>query len=184
MKGSEDYVFAWLKVLDELTYYELFGVAPSATPDDVSAAFHVFCDTFHPDRHVARPSEERSAVATIFKRGTEAYVVLSDMALRAHYDAQLAQHPSPRPVRMSLSPLSRPPPGPSQGPKALHDAVRSPSARPFALRAEELLQKGDLRQAKLQLVMANHMDPGNETLESALLEVEGKLTRPSKPPPA
>ncbi len=183
MKGSEDYVFAWLKVLDQLTYYELFGVSPWASPDDVHAAFHIFCDTFHPDRHVTRSSEQRSAVATIFKRGTEAYVVLSDMALRAHYDAQLAANPSPRPVRMSLSPLSRPPPSRSQGPKALHEAVRSPSARPFALRAEELLQKGDLRQAKLQLVMANHMDPGNEALETALRDVEGKLGRPSKPPP-
>jgi curved DNA-binding protein CbpA len=183
MKGSEDFVFAWLNVLDELTYYELFGVAPSASPDDVHAAFHIFCDTFHPDRHVTRPSEQRSAVAAIFKRGTEAYVVLSDMALRAHYDAQLASHPSPRPVRMSLSPLSRPPPRPSRDPTALHDAVRSPSARPFALRAEELLQKGDLRQAKLQLVMANHMDPGNETLEAALRDLESKLARPSKPPP-
>jgi hypothetical protein len=42
------------------------------------------------------------------------------------------------------------------------------------------LQKGDLRQAKLQLVMANHMDPGNETLEAALRDVEGKLARPPR----
>jgi hypothetical protein len=105
------------------------------------------------------------------------------MALRAHYDAQLEANPSSHPVRLSLSPLSRPPPARSQGPKSLHEAVRSPSARPFAVRAEELLQKGDLRQAKLQLVMANHMDPGNETLETALREIEGKLGRPSKPPP-
>ena len=30
------------------------------------------------------------------------------------------------------------------------------------------VREGDLRQAKLQLVMANHMDPGNEALEAAL----------------
>ncbi len=178
MSGSEDVVFAWLRVLDELTYYELFGVAPEATPDDVRAAFHVFCDTFHPDRHVARTSDERGAVAAIFKRGTEAYVVLSDMSLRAHYDAQLAAQPSQRPVRLSLSPLSRPPPGTGSGPPSLHDAVRAPSARPFARRAEELLLKGDLRQAKLQLVMANHMDPGNQTLEAALRDLEARLSQP------
>jgi hypothetical protein len=56
--------------------------------------------------------------------------------------------------------------------------VRSPSARPFARRAEELLAKGDLRQAKLQLVMANHMDPGNATLEGAMRDLETKLTGP------
>jgi curved DNA-binding protein CbpA len=178
MSGSEEYVFAWLRVLDELTYYELFGVAYSASPDDLRAAFHVFCDTFHPDRHVARPGDEREAISTIFKRGTEAYVVLSDGALRAHYDAQLATSPSQRPIRLSLSPLSRPPPGRDSGPPSLEDSVRSPSARPFARRAEELIGNGDLRQAKLQLVMANHMDPGNESLEAALRELEAKLAGP------
>jgi curved DNA-binding protein CbpA len=182
---SDDYVFAWLEVLDELTYYELFGVAPGSTPDEVRAAFHVFCDTFHPDRHVTRSDDERTAVGTIFKRGTEAYIVLSDDALRAHYDAQLATRSSERPVRLSLSPHSRPPPAPPGGaPPSLDEAVRSPSARPFARRAEELLAKGDLRQAKLQLVMANHMDPGNPTLEAALRDVDANLgTKGSKPAP-
>jgi curved DNA-binding protein CbpA len=186
---SDDYVFAWLEVLDDLTYYELFGVPPGSTPDDVRAAFHVFCDTFHPDRHVTRSEDERTAVATIFKRGTEAYVVLSDDALRAYYDAQLATRSDQRPVRLSLSPHSRPPPAPSGGaPPSLDEAVRSPSARPFARRAAELLAKGDLRQAKLQLVMANHMDPGNPTLEAALRDVDASLgslgTSRSKPAPA
>jgi curved DNA-binding protein CbpA len=175
---SEDYLFAWLSVLDELTYYELFGVADSASPDDVRSAFHVFCDTFHPDRHLDLTGREREAVTTIFKRGTEAYVVLSDMALRAHYDAQLATRPSQRPIRLSLSPLSRPPPARASGPPSLEESVRSSSARPFARRAEELLQKGDLRQAKLQLVMANHMDPGNQALEGALRDLEAKLAAP------
>jgi curved DNA-binding protein CbpA len=183
---SNDFVFAWLEVLDELTYYELLGVAPGAPADDVHTGFHVFCDTFHPDRHITRSDDERSAVATIFKRATEAYAVLSDQALRAHYDAQLATQSSLRPVRLSLSPHSRPPPGRAGGePPSLDDAVRSPSARPFARRAEELLRKGDLRQAKLQLVMANHMDPGNATLEAALRDLEASLgASRSKPPPA
>ena len=56
--------------------------------------------------------------------------------------------------------------------------MRSPSARPFARRAEELVLKGDFRQAKLQLVLANHMDPGNDALEGALKDVEDKLGSP------
>ena len=56
--------------------------------------------------------------------------------------------------------------------------MRSPSARPFARRAEELIGKGDLRQAKLQLVMANHMDPDNEALETALRDLDMKLASP------
>jgi curved DNA-binding protein CbpA len=175
--SSGEFIFAWLKVLDELTYYELFGIPPGAGADEVRVAFHVFCDTFHPDRHFARSHDEREALSTIFKRGTEAYLVLSDDALRGHYDAQLATRPSAAPPRMSFAPASRPAsssrmPG---APVPLDEAVRSPSARPFARRADELLRKGDLRQAKLQLVMANHMDPGNEALEDALRKIEEQL---------
>jgi curved DNA-binding protein CbpA len=178
MQGSDEFIFAWLAALDELTYYELFGLEANATADQVRDAFHVFCDTFHPDRHVARAPHERHAIATVFKRGTEAYVVLADAALRTHYDEQLATRPSQRPIRLSLSPLSRPPSARAAGQPSLDDAVRSPSARPFARRADELLRKGDFRQAKLQLVMANHMDPGNETLETALRDLEAKLAAP------
>lgn len=179
MDGSADAsVFAWLEVLDQLTYYELFGIASEAKTDEVREAFHEFCDTFHPDRHIARSLDERGALSTIFKRGTEAYLVLSDGALRGRYDEQLAVRPSGRPLRMSFSPISRSPSNrtpDSKQPAALDDAVRTPSARPFARRADELLRKGDLRQAKLQLVMANHRDPGNVVLEAALRDIEAKL---------
>jgi len=176
---SAEYVFAWLAVLDDLTYYDLFGVGRDATPDDIQAAFHVFCDTFHPDRHVGRDPDQRDAVGTIFKRGAEAYAALCDDRLRGQYDEQLDLRPSPRPPpRISFSPLSRPPSLRAPANAALEDSVRSPSARPFARRAEELIGKGDLRQAKLQLVMANHMDPDNEALETALRDLDMKLASP------
>jgi curved DNA-binding protein CbpA len=179
MESPDDQILAWLEALDELTYYDLFGVSPDAVADEIRAAFHAFCDAFHPDRHGARSAEERLALGTIFKRGTEAYAVLSDDVLRGHYDAQLAVQRSPIPPRISLSPHSRPPGSRSPGAApALEDAVRSPSARPFARRADELLHAGDVRQAKLQLIMANHMDPDNPALEAALRDVEAKLSSP------
>jgi curved DNA-binding protein CbpA len=177
--GASDSVFAWLACLDDLTYYELFGIPQGATPDEVRAAFHVFCDVFHPDRHLGRPAEERDAVSSIFKRGTEGYLVLSDLGFRDRYDAQIsteqrvpggaspsARLPDTHGMRRGLS--NRPPP-------RLEDAARTPSARPFARRAEELLQRGELRQAKLQLVMANHKDPANDELEAALRDLEAKM---------
>jgi curved DNA-binding protein CbpA len=177
---SGEYVLAWLEILDELTYYDLFGVRPDASADEIQAAFHVFCDTFHPDRHTSRGADEREAVGTVFKRGAEAYAVLCDDHLRGQYDEQLTVlHRTPRPPpRISFSPLSRPPSMRAPANATLEDSVRSPSARPFARRAEELLLKGDLRQAKLQLVMANHMDPENPALSAALKDVEQKLARP------
>ena len=68
MEGPDEKILAWLEALDELTYYDLFAVSPDATADEIRAAFHGFCDTFHPDRHVTRSEEERVALGTIFKR--------------------------------------------------------------------------------------------------------------------
>jgi curved DNA-binding protein CbpA len=175
MSSSGEAILAWLHVLEDLSYYEIFGIASEASADEVRRSFHEFCDTFHPDRHVARSPDQRQALSVIFKRGTEAYLVLSDVALREHYDAQLAFRPGGQPQRISFSPLSRPPSTRRPSISPLDDAVRSAAARPFARRADELLRSGDLRQAKLQLVMANHRDPGNEILEAALRDVEARL---------
>ncbi|HEX3771153.1 MAG TPA: DnaJ domain-containing protein [Polyangiaceae bacterium] len=169
---------AWVEVLDELTYYELFGLAPTAGDDDVREAFHVFCDTFHPDRHFGRADADREGISAIFKRGTEAYLVLADAGLRGHYDAELAARPrSAPPTRIRFSSYARPPSMRPPGEVKLEDAARSPAARPFARRAEELIRKGDLRQAKLQLVMANHLDPDNEALAAAMRDLEARLKR-------
>ncbi len=174
---SSDPIRAWIDVLDELTYYELFGIDSSAGADEVREAFHVFCDTFHPDRHFGREDADREAVSTIFKRGTEAYLVLCDPGLRGHYDGDLAGRRESLPQRIRFSSHARPPVSLAPGAARLEDAVRGAAARPFARRAEELIRAGDLRQAKLQLVMANHLDPGNEALSAALLDLELKVRR-------
>jgi curved DNA-binding protein CbpA len=183
MPALSETVFAWVRVLDQLTYYELFGLQPGASDDEIRAAFHVFCDTFHPDRHLSRSPEERAALARIFKRGTEAHLVLTDYGLRLRYDASLGSGGEAPPSRVGLSGRSHPPSMPPAAP-TLEDSVRSPAARPFVRRAQELIRAGDFRQAKLQLVMANHMDPDNPALEAALKNVEAKLTKSIRPPPA
>jgi DnaJ-class molecular chaperone len=171
---SGEYLFAWLELLDELTYYELFGITPEATAEDVRGAFHRFCDAFHPDRHLGRTQSERESISKIFKRATEACLVLSDSSLRAQYDAQLSARTQGSPPRISQAPRTRPPTQ-NPGRQSLEDVARSPSSRPFARRAEELIQVGDLRQAKLQLVMANHLDPDNGALAAALKDIEARL---------
>jgi DnaJ-class molecular chaperone len=158
-------IFAWLELLDALDYYELLGVDRAGSPDDVKRAFHKFAATFHPDGHPGRVPQEIDALDTIFKRGTEAYMVLSDPAMRAQYDAEHGAHATP--ARFS----SQPP----RGPARLEDKAKNPSARPFARRAEELAQAGDLKQAKLQMVMATHHEPDNDALAEYLRELEARI---------
>jgi hypothetical protein len=77
---------------------------------------------------------------------------------------------------MSHSVRPRAPQRATPKPTKIEDAARTPSSRPFARRADELIKSGDLRQAKLQLVMANHLEPANEDLKTALKQVEAKLS--------
>ena len=57
----------------------------------------------------------------------------------------------------------------------VEDQVRVSGARPFVLRASELLRNGDPKQARIQLVMAVHMDANNPALEAMMLEIETKI---------
>ncbi|MBN9161500.1 MAG: hypothetical protein BGO98_47525 [Myxococcales bacterium 68-20] len=157
----------WLAALDSISYYDLFRAPPRATYDELRAAFHLFAETFHPDAHRWRHPNEQAAIGRIYRRGTEAWRVLSDPTLRARYDEAVANgilRPENLIVEMD-GPRSLAPP-PSAGGGRLIDKVRAPGARPFVLRAEELLKKGDPKQAKIQLVMAMHMDKGNAALEA------------------
>lgn len=154
----------WLAALDSISYYELFRASPSATHDELRAAFHAFAETWHPDTHRWRHPNEQAAIGRIYRRGTEAWRVLSDPALRTRYD-EAVKNGILRPENLIVE---------MDGPRSLApaasgrlvDKVRSPGARPFVLRAEELLKKGDPKQAKIQLVMAMHMDKGNAALDA------------------
>ena len=163
----------WLTALDHLSFYELFRVSPHASFDDLRHGFHAFAEIFHPDVHAWRPEGERAAIGYIFRRGTEAYRVLSDPQLRGRYDEALANgilRPEQLIVEAESGPGSLRPPAAQS--LRLVDRVKNPGARPFVLRAEELLKKGDPKQAKIQLVMAMHMDKANAALEAFAKELD------------
>lgn len=161
----------WLYALDQITYYDLFRVPPTTPYDDLRAAFHSFAETFHPDAHRWRHPNEQEAIGRIYRRGMEAWRVLSEPVLRARYD-EAVKNGILRPENliveaegpMSMKRAAGPAAADSKAP--LVDKLRSPGARPFVLRAEELFKKGDPKQAKIQLVMALHMDRGNAALEA------------------
>jgi molecular chaperone DnaJ len=62
-------------------YYEVLGVARTATPDELKKAYRKLALQFHPDRNPEDPSAEEK-----FKEASEAYAVLSDEGKRRQYD--------------------------------------------------------------------------------------------------
>lgn len=63
------------------TLYDLLGVAPTATPDEIRAAYRHAARALHPDA---------GGDAAAFRRLTTAYHILGDPAGRAGYDEYLA----------------------------------------------------------------------------------------------
>jgi len=62
-------------------YYEVLGIAGSATPDEIKKAYRRAAQKHHPDRNNGDKNSEEK-----FKEAKEAYEVLSDPSNRARYD--------------------------------------------------------------------------------------------------
>ena len=64
-------------------YYEVLGVAKSASDDDIKKAYRKLAMKFHPDRNQGEKAKEAEET---FKEVKEAYEMLSDSQKRAAYD--------------------------------------------------------------------------------------------------
>lgn len=60
--------------------YNILGIAPNATPDDIKKRYRAMAMRFHPDRNSDEGAQAR------FNAIQKAYEVLSDVQLRADYD--------------------------------------------------------------------------------------------------
>lgn len=150
---------------DDVDYYTLLGIERAAKRDEVRAAFHRFALEHHPDRHTDLDAEGALEAAARYRRGAEAYRVLSDAEARRAYDQGLEKGQN----RLDPESAGKP------APKPAAQRPVSPKAKPFWTKAEQALKANDFKTARLNLKIALQSDPGHPMLEQKLAEVEAKL---------
>jgi curved DNA-binding protein CbpA len=156
-------IFEWDSLLDEASYYEVLGILEIADTEAVRIAFHEFAVAFHPDGFPEVDQETADALLRIFQRGAEAYRVLSRSDSRSAYDLALAKGQLRLDDTIAPAPLAR-----ESDIRSLDELCRSPGARRYAKRAEELISSGDLPSAKRELQMALREDGDNPDLAERL----------------
>jgi curved DNA-binding protein CbpA len=162
MVDAIDVLLARLATLEDKSYYEILRVPSSSSAAEVKEAFHEFALACHPDRYVEDAPEVGRAASEIFKRGVEAYKVLSRPAWRERYDDGLTQGR----LRFVVREVKETPPPPAM--RTLEEIARSPRAKEYALKADRLISSGKLEDARISLITALQHDHDNEELRDRL----------------
>ena len=93
-------------------HYAILGVAPTATPAQVSHAYRALLRRLHPDTRDATGEPQGQLADGALRRVLAAYAVLADPARRAAYDGERSAaraQPPVAPPRQPTGPRSHPP---------------------------------------------------------------------------
>ena len=160
-------IHALAKIMDELDYYQLLNVEPTATAGEIRKAFHASSRSFHPDANRGLEPELRGQCSQISKRVTEAYCVLRDARRRRAYDSQMKQGDA---LRIQLAEARLAHDEQAKGELRGHTA----QGRQFHGKAEAELKRGNLAGAIQHIQMALTFEADNAGFKSLLEELRAR----------
>jgi curved DNA-binding protein CbpA len=153
--GYAEMVRSTYRRIDWLTHYELLGVDPKATLQQIRMAYFERSRAFHPDlRHRPELADCQKELEKVFARLRAAFEVLSDSRERANYDASVNA-----PAGLAFDAASDP------------NARVEMAARSFS-RARQLIEAKDFHPAVQMLREAIRFVPDNAEYRFCLAQVE------------
>lgn len=152
-------------ILDDLDYYQLLHVKPSATRAEIRKAYHQTSRTFHPDVNRHLDADAQNDCEVISKRVTEAYCVLRDPRRRKVYDERLQGEGD---IRMQLAE--------AQAEHVKKDTAerkgQTPQGRQFYQKAEAAMKTGNWAGVIQNLQMALTFEKDNPLFKDKLAEAK------------
>ena len=158
---------ALARIIDDLDYYQLLHLTPSASAREIKDAYYATSRQFHPDLHRRLPDDLRRAVSVIARRISEAYSVLRDPRRRPAYDQHLETGGGAR-IQLAQSEAQ-----PTARPETVQ--ARTAQGRQYLALAEADLTRSDYASAVRNLQTAVTFEPGNQGLETLLTDTREKL---------
>ncbi|MCR9096337.1 MAG: DnaJ domain-containing protein [bacterium] len=161
---------ALARIMDELDYYQLLGVAPQATSAEIRKAYHASSRSFHPDANRTLPDDLRATCGQISKRITEAYCVLRDARRRKAYDSKRDENDSASTLRIQIAEAK------NAHVEARKSECRGATAqgRQFHAKAEADIKSGNFAGAIQNLQMALTFEPANAGFKALVDDLKEK----------
>ena len=158
--------------LDQLSYYDLLGLASVATDAEIRMAFYRVSTDLHPDRYQMIPDFElKDRLETIYARICEGYRVLSSPERRAAYAKALAEGKK----RLTSSERE------SRAPQNPEDTIKHDEAKKFFRLGMISLARKDFKGAVMNFNFARTFEPNAAVINQKLTEAQAGLVKPGGP---
>ncbi|MBI5548730.1 MAG: DnaJ domain-containing protein [Deltaproteobacteria bacterium] len=165
--------------LEGIDYFELFRLPRTATLRELKQAYYRESRTFHPDRFSQLSDEAiKERINSVFKRVTEAYVVLRDDKKRAKYLADIGGPDRAKKLRYTEESETE---QKAAAKKALEEVVgTTPKGRECYKNGCKEFEAKRFDKAMQQLKMALMYEPANAKYKDKMKEAENEWdkTRP------
>ena len=159
------------QLLDQLDYFQVLKLEQTATPNEIKDAFHRESRVFHPDRFHALPDSPLKAnVGRIYKRVTEAYVILRDDVARKKYIEDI--NGPERASKLRFTPADEQEARERQKKAHEEQIGATPKGRQLFAQALKDVEMEKPEAAMRNLKMALTFEPGNQLFKDTLAEME------------
>ncbi|HYX93265.1 MAG TPA: DnaJ domain-containing protein [Myxococcaceae bacterium] len=174
--------------LDRLDHFQILGLMPGATAEEIRRAYFAASKRYHPDRYYGKNvGSFRARIDRVFRRLSEAYETLNDPDKRAAY---LRANPQLDVAPAAAAPAPADEPEPEAEPSSAVDPQRAAERRsrmarhPYLARTTKITElvhrakaqiaKGEPGRALADLHLALQIQPNNKELEALQTEARHK----------